>query len=136
VQLRLAGRGDQHPEARSVVCIDDDPESRRILEAVLQRMPGAHVALASTGASGLAMIDRVGPSLVVLDRNLPDYDADDLLGAVAAAAPGCPVMMVSSDPAVLAPGFVRPPIVAAFAKPLDLDVFIESAERIWAMRVT
>lgn len=136
VRLRVAGRGHDRPTEREVVCIDDDPESRRILEAVLQLMPGARVVLASTGASGLAMIERMQPSLVVLDRNLPDYDPDSLLGAIAVAAPGCPVMMVSSDPVVLASGFVHPPIVAAFAKPLDLDVFVESVERIWQMRST
>jgi two-component sensor histidine kinase len=136
VRLRRPGPDDEQPESRDVVCIDDDPESRRILDAVLQRMPGARVALASTGASGLAMVERMQPSLVVLDRNLPDYEPDSLLGAIAVAAPGCPVVMVSSDPVVLGPGFVRPPIVAAFTKPLDLDVFVESVDRIWAMRST
>jgi signal transduction histidine kinase/CheY-like chemotaxis protein len=136
VRLRAAGRGDDQPTARDIVCIDDDAESRRILDAVLQLMPGARVALASTGSSGLAMIDRLQPSLVVLDRHLPGYDADALLAAVALAAPDCPVVMVSSDPAVLRPEFLRPPLVAAFAKPLDLDVFVDAVDRIWSMRET
>ncbi len=136
VRLRRPGFDDEQAAPRDIVCIDDDPESRRILDAVLQLMPGARVALAGTGVSGIAMIERVQPSLVVLDRNLPESDPDALLSAVAAAAPGCPVVMVSSDLEVLQPGFVRPPIVAAFAKPLDLDVFAAAVDRIWSMRST
>jgi len=134
VLLRRAGGHRAASEVRDVVCIDDDPESRRILEAVLSHMPGARVHAAAAGTSGLALIERVQPSLVVLDRHLPDYDPDELLHAVARVAPGCPVVMVSSDQRVLEPAFLRPPIVAAFAKPLDLDVFVDAVIRTWSMR--
>ena len=125
---------DPLTEVRDIVCIDDDPESRRILEAVLSRLPGANVLVAGTGVSGLELIERVRPSLVVLDRHLPDFEAHELLDAVARTVPGCPVVMVSSDPEVLAPRALRLPIVAAFAKPLDLDLFVEAVVRTWSMR--
>ena len=133
VVLRRA-RAESPTEVRDVVCIDDDPESRRILEAVLSRMPGANVLLAGTGVSGLALLERVRPSLVVLDRHLPDRDADTMMQEVARVAPGCPVVLVSSDPEMLAARFVRPPVVAAFAKPLDLEVFVAAVARTWSMR--
>ena len=133
VVLRRAG-AESSTEVRDVVCIDDDPESRRILEAVLSRMPGANVLLAGTGVSGLALLERRRPSLVVLDRHLPDHDADTMLQEVARVAPGCPVVLVSSDPEMLGARFVRPPVVAAFAKPLDLEVFVAAVARTWSMR--
>ncbi len=133
VVLRRGGV-ESPTEVRDVVCIDDDPESQRILAAVLSRMPGANVLLAGTGVSGLALLERIRPSLVVLDRHLPDHDADTMLREVARVAPGCPVVLVSSDPEMLAPRFVRPPVVAAFAKPLDLEVFVAAVARTWSMR--
>jgi signal transduction histidine kinase len=121
---------------RSIVCIDDDPESRRILDAVLSHLPGSEVRLASSGAAGLEILALTDPGLIVLDRHLPDYDPDTLLRAVTAAAPSCPVVIVSSDPQILEPSFCRPPVVATFAKPLDLDAFIDAVTRRWSIGPT
>ena len=126
--LRAAAPGAVAIDLREVVCIDDDAEARWILEAALSRVPGTRVSVAATGTRGLEIIERVQPGLVVLDRNLPDYSADMLLDAVVRIAPTCAVVVVSSDPAVLDPGFVRAPIVAAFCKPLDLDAFVDAIE--------
>ncbi len=128
VTLRASALGSTAIDLREVVCIDDDAEARWILEAVLSRVPGTRVSVAATGARGLEIIERVQPSLVVLDRNLPDYSAELLLEAVVRVAPTCAVVVVSSDPVVLDPGFVRAPIVAAFSKPLDLDAFVDAID--------
>ena len=116
--------------ALSILCIDDDAESRRILAAVLTRIHGAVVHCAAAAADGITFLQRRRPDLMVLDRHLPDMSGDELLGHIARLAPGCPVVLISSDANILEPGFALPPIVAALAKPLDLDHFVQTVSAI------
>jgi DNA-binding NtrC family response regulator len=111
--------------SHTILCIDDDAESRRIMSAVLARVDGALVHCATNAADGLAYFERARPDLLVLDRHLPDMDGDELLLRVVRLAPGCPVVLISSDANILEPNFAAPPIVAALAKPLDLDQFLQ-----------
>ena len=133
VLLRRAGV-DAPTETRHVVCIDDDPDSRRILEQLLSGLPASQVHAVGSAARGMQVLAEVQPSLIVLDRHLPGQDPAVYLQAVARLAPGCPVVMVSSDLEVLAPGFVQPPLIAAFSKPLDLEMFVDVVARTWSMR--
>lgn len=121
-------------EPRHVVCIDDDPDSRRILETLTGQLPDAVVHLAGSAADGLLVLSQVRPSLVVLDRHLPGQDPARYLEAVGRVAPGCPVVAISSDPEVLGHDAVQSPVVAAFTKPLDLEMFADALARAWAMR--
>jgi signal transduction histidine kinase len=118
---------DSTDDARSILCIDDDDESRRILAAVLSRRPGVDVYCAATAAEALAYVRDRYPDLVVLDRHLPDVKADELLGHLVRLAPGCPVVLISSDPNILDPTVMIPPVVAVLAKPVDLDHFVLTA---------
>jgi len=122
----VGGDGD----APSILCIDDDGESRRILATVLSRMDGAVVHCASAAADGLTYLERHRPDLMVLDRHLPDMAGDELLEHIVRLAPGCPVVLISSDANILEPNFATPPVVAALAKPLDLDQFVQTVSAI------
>jgi signal transduction histidine kinase len=126
--------GENVGDTSSILCIDDDDESRRILTAVLSRMFGSDVACAATAADALAYLEDRRPDLVVLDRHLPDMGGDELLGHLVRLAPGCPVVQISSDPHILEPSFVIPPIVAALPKPLDLDHFVQTVSAILERR--
>jgi signal transduction histidine kinase len=110
----------------TILCIDDDAEGRRILTAVLSRVHGARTYCVAAGSDGVTYLERHRPDLVVLDRHLPDMGGDEVLRHIARLAPGCPVVLISSDANVLGPTHTAPPIVAALAKPLDLDQFVQT----------
>lgn len=121
---------DDEPNSLAILCIDDDAESRRILSAVLTRVHGAAVYCAAAATEGIAYLERGHPDLLVLDRHLPDMAGDELLRHVVRLAPGCPVVLISSDAKILDPTFAAPPIVATLAKPLDLDQFVQTVTAI------
>lgn len=64
--------------ARTLVLIDDDPGFLQMLSGFLTRA-GYAVHGAGTAREGAALIARLRPDLVVLDRLLPDGDGFDLL---------------------------------------------------------
>jgi CheY-like chemotaxis protein len=113
-------------DSLAILCIDDDAESRRILQTVLSRLHGADVVCAAAAQEGMEYLERQRPDLVVLDRHLPDMASDELLRHVVRLAPGCPVVVISSDAKVEDPALALPPIVATLSKPLDLDQFVQT----------
>jgi DNA-binding response OmpR family regulator len=56
-----------------VLVIEDDLAYARVLRLSLEAS-GYHVAHAGTGLGGLAQVDAISPSLVILDLKLPDID--------------------------------------------------------------
>jgi signal transduction histidine kinase/CheY-like chemotaxis protein len=114
----------------SILCVDGDAEARRILTTVLARVPGAHTYCVAAGADGIAYLERQPPDLVVLDRHLPDMAGDEVVRQIARAAPGCPVILISSDVTVLDASITSPPVVATLAKPLDLDQFMQTVHAV------
>lgn len=56
-----------------VLVVDDDPESRDMLAAVIERA-GYSVATASDGREGLQLLEAVRPELIFLDVCMPILD--------------------------------------------------------------
>ena len=83
------GPGDD-PGSMAILCVDDDAESRRILNAVLARAEGAEVYCAATASDGIAYLEQDRPDLLVLDRHLPDMAGDELLRHVVRLGPRVP----------------------------------------------
>lgn len=81
---------------RRLVLVDDDPVFLQTVSGLLARQ-GFEVATAGTLAGGFALVSRLLPDLVVLDRMLPDGDGYELMAQLAAAEPTreIPVLMVS-----------------------------------------
>jgi signal transduction histidine kinase len=128
-QMPRHGSGNDRG-SMTILCVDDDAESRRILNTVLARVEGAEVYCAATASDGITYLEQGRPDLLVLDRHLPDMAGDELLRHVVRLAPGCPVVLISSDAKILDPNFAVPPIVATLAKPLDLDQFVQTVSTI------
>lgn len=62
---------------RLVLAIDDEPQIRRAIQAILKNR-GFRVAEAATGAESLDAILQRTPDLIVLDLSLPDVDGIEL----------------------------------------------------------
>jgi len=70
----VSQRIDEGGEARrTILVVDDDPVSRRYLEAQLSRL-GCRLLFASDGLEALELLERTHPDLVLLDIVMPRMD--------------------------------------------------------------
>jgi threonine synthase len=67
-----------------VVIVDDSPESRRLIRRILQSQGDFQIIEASDGKSGLEMIQRELPDLIILDLMMPEVDGFAVLDALKA----------------------------------------------------
>ena len=79
-----------------VVVIDDERPVLLTLEGLLQRH-GYGVQLATTGAAGMKLVEKVAPDIVLLDLGLPDASGLDLLGRIRAEHPKTQVLVLSAQ---------------------------------------
>ncbi|MBI3979195.1 MAG: response regulator [Chloroflexi bacterium] len=57
-----------------MLVVDDSPEMRRFIQAVVEEVVGARVALATDGEEGLRRVQELRPDLVLLNLMLPKLD--------------------------------------------------------------
>lgn len=84
VRLLAIARAGGHVEEQSVcLVIEDDPDIRGLITAVLGRA-GFKVLAAESGAEGIAACTAAGPSLslITLDVGLPDMDGHEVARAL------------------------------------------------------
>ena len=83
-------------EQLTVLVVDDDDGTRSSLRRILQ-LDGYAVDEADTAAAALDRDNWSGYFAVVLDRNLPDGTAEDLLPEIRRLAPDVSVLIVTGD---------------------------------------
>lgn len=66
-----------------VLVVDDEPESREVVAAVLT-LHGAEVTLAGSAEEALRLLGRTQPHVIVSDISMPDKDGYSLLQAIRA----------------------------------------------------
>ena len=84
------------PGVRPILVVDDDPDSRELLQRTLES-DGFSVVTASTGEEGLELARELNPSLITLDVLMPSMDGWSVLQEVKAdpELEHIPVMMIS-----------------------------------------
>jgi two-component system phosphate regulon response regulator PhoB len=65
------------PPAHAVLVIDDGPDNRLLLRALLER-GGYRPVLADSGEAGLACFERETPALILLDYMMPDMTGPEV----------------------------------------------------------
>jgi DNA-binding NarL/FixJ family response regulator len=88
--------GEQVRPARRVLVVDDHPSFRRSASALLVAEGYDVVAEAEDGASAVALVNEVGPDLVLLDVQLPDMDGFAVAERLLADDPELEIVLVSS----------------------------------------
>ena len=73
----LDAAGAQRPG--TVLCIEDDPTSRPLVERIVARRPRMALVTAASGEEGLALAFENPPDFVLLDLRLPDLSGDEVL---------------------------------------------------------
>ncbi len=111
---------------RTVVYVEDEPAVQRLVEYWLLEA-GCAVHLARDGASGLALIRRVRPDLVVTDALMPVMSGDELVASLR-ADPDLARIPVVMATAAASPRRVERMLAlgctAVLAKPLEETSFL------------
>jgi nucleotide-binding universal stress UspA family protein/CheY-like chemotaxis protein len=114
--------------APRVICLDDEPLTRKALHRLLRR---GHYDLhfAETPRQALELVQSRPVDLVITDQRMPEMSGVEFLRELEKAAPGTPGMILTAYPESVfvddPPEAPRPPL---FAKPWDDDTLLESIE--------
>ena len=92
-------------ELRRVMCVEDDPDIRLILEFSLATVGAYEVCMCAGGLSALAQAPGFKPDLILLDVMMPDLTGPQTLAALRAQ-----------------PGMTRVPVVFLTAKAMPQEV--------------
>ncbi len=120
-------------ETVTVLYIEDNPASVRLMEMVLSRHGGYELMTAHTGSLGLEMAELHRPSIVLADVNLPGIDGFEVLRRIRGTPWGrdLPVIALSADAMEsaahrgLEAGFS-----AYITKPIDVKYLLETLETV------
>lgn len=119
----------------TVLYIEDDPSSVRLVERLLSRREDVRLHVAAAGAEGLVLAERVRPDLVLLDLHLPDLPGEVVLERLR-ALPGrasVAVVVLSADAQPETAARVRDlGVVGQLIKPLDVTEFYAQLDAVQA----
>jgi threonine synthase len=94
--LAALGRLDQR--VRSIAIVDDNPDAVRLIRRILQAKANYQIFEAGDGRTGLELIRKQHPNLVILDLMMPEVDGFAVLDALRAdvATRDIPVIVVTA----------------------------------------
>ncbi len=118
---------------RTVLHIEDNPANQKLVERILERVPGVTLLSAMQGRPGLELAREHRPDLILLDLHLPDMSGEEALRALRndPTTSDIPVVVLSAD---AVPGTARGLLEAGAAqyvtKPIDVQRFLQLVEAI------
>jgi protein-histidine pros-kinase len=116
---------------RSLLYVEDNAMSARLVEAILSAVPGLTVLSASTAQKGLEKAIRHRPDVIILDINLPGLNGYDLLARLRHAPETRDIPVLALTAAAL-PGDIAKGTAAGFfrylTKPIDARVLQAAVE--------
>jgi CheY-like chemotaxis protein len=122
-------QADQAIQGR-VLIIDDQPEVRRALSAVLRRAGGHQVTEVGDASSAIEELQRGDFELVLSDVHMPGMDGVALLKAIHEQDADLPVLLISGNPDLdTAMKAVQYSALEYLMKPVDNDKLLASVER-------
>jgi signal transduction histidine kinase len=127
VELEADGKG------RTVLYIEDDLSSLRLIEQILVHRPGIKVLSAMQGSLGLDLAYENDPDLILLDLNLPDLSGEEVLCRLKEdpKTREIPVAIISANGV---PGnvekFLTLGVQAYLTKPLDVEEFLNALDNV------
>ena len=80
-----------------ILPIDDEPSVQEVVRAYLER-EGYLVHVAGNGHDGLALAERMNPSLIVLDLMLPDVSGEEICAEIRSRS-DIPILMLTAKAA-------------------------------------
>jgi two-component system nitrogen regulation response regulator GlnG len=112
-----------------ILVVDDEPEIRSLLGAVLQAK-GFEVVTAADGAVALEQVQREHPSVILMDLSMPRMNGMDALPEIKRLDPGVPVIICTAHTDLATA--VRAMKLGAYdylTKPFDVELLTLTLER-------
>ena len=118
-------------QLRTLLCVEDNPASLKLIERIVVRRPGLRLLSAINGISGIEIAIASKPAVILMDINLPDISGFKALMVLRAnpATAHIPVIALSANGTALnvesglEAGFFRyltkPLVVRTFTDALD-----------------
>lgn len=100
-----------------ILVVDDDADVREVLEALLERL-GGHAVGAQDGGAARARLRELQFDLVLVDRELPDIEGDELAREIRQVDPTLAIVLLTGDPTGARSGAAYD---EALIKPVGLD---------------
>lgn len=123
------------PGAARILVIEDDADTRANLRDILE-MDGYEVAVASGVSDALSRRDWVEYTAILLDRQLPDGTAEELLPTLSELAPGAAVIVVTGHADFQSTVTAMQHGVSDYIlKPIAPEALLASLQRIVRVRV-
>jgi CheY-like chemotaxis protein len=122
----------EHGASRHILVVEDDPDTRAVLRAVLED-EGYAVTEAADGQTALAVLRGcIRPLVVLLDQGVPGLAGTQVVEAVLSDGPKAGArafLLLTGSPDRLPAPFNRQPmqqVVPVVAKPFDVDTLLEA----------
>jgi CheY-like chemotaxis protein/anti-sigma regulatory factor (Ser/Thr protein kinase) len=80
----------------TVLVVDDSAMDRRLAGSLLQKGTGLEPVYAANGREALEVIERLQPTVVVTDLQMPELDGLELVGAIRSRYPALPVVLMTA----------------------------------------
>jgi PAS domain S-box-containing protein len=122
------------PGRRSVLYIEDNPDSRTLMQRIAEMHGGIDLSTASTARDGLAQARAGTHDAILLDLNLPDGSGDEVLAALKADPPtqAVPVIILTADATPKRRVQLTDLGAAGYlTKPVDLSELFAALEAVW-----
>ena len=127
-----AARGERR--GHTILVVDDEPMVREVAALALQG-EGFDVVTARDGREALHVIDsRDDIAAVILDLNLPDVDAEEMVGRIHRRRPGIPVILSSGHHEAIVTSGLGAGIATFLPKPWELSQLLEVVSQALATR--
>ena len=104
----------------NVLCIDDDPRTLAIREAILHAK-GFHVFSVSKAVDGISLADQYNFDVIVLDYSMPDVNGEEVARMLRQEHPSLPIILCSGHDEVPESAFK---LVDAFVSKGDAPEFL------------
>ena len=133
-EVRSPGAAGAPPEVATILCIDDDVASLRVVQDLLATRGDVAVITATNGRTGVELARAHRPAAIVMDNNMPEMtgsEARRVLRADARTA-GIPIIALSASPPAAVPPDDGEPGPRYVAKPFEMQTFMDAIDAVLA----
>lgn len=109
-------------ELQNILCVEDDPDIRMILDLALSKIGGYQVVMAEDARQALKRLDNFKPDLLLLDLMLPGMTGLELFSRVRARPEyaSTPAILLTAKLSVQQPPeYTQPGLLGVIPKPFD-----------------
>ena len=132
--MEQSEQSEQTEQLERVMCVEDDPDIRMILDFSLGRMGGLQLCLCESGAQALERVLEFKPQLILLDVMMPEMSGPETLARLRAlpALRGVPMVFLTAKAQEAEIAKLRAlGALDVIAKPFDPMTLADTVKRLW-----